>query len=76
MHYNNCVEHYNKVRLIFKEIKVTRSNNEEGNHECVYGQPEVTSRSAECQNTLAKVLMRHLRRKLQTVREKFYKQVK
>ena len=45
---NNCVERYNKVRFIFREIKGTVSNNEEGNHECVYGEPEVTSRSSEC----------------------------
>jgi len=43
MHYNdnNCIEHYNRFRLIFTEIKGTRSNNEEENHECVYGEHEV-----------------------------------
>jgi hypothetical protein len=48
MHCNNiiCVEHYNRVRLIFREIKGTKYNNGEGNHECVCGESEVTSRSA------------------------------
>ena len=73
---NNCLEHYNKVRLILREIRGTRSDNEEESHECAYGEPEVASHSAECQTFLAEVLTRQLRRKLRTVREKFYKQVK
>jgi len=65
MHYNdnNYKEYCSRFRLIAREMKGTESNNEEGNHECVYGEHEVrniTERwvlkcSGTCANETVKV---------------------